>query len=212
MRRYNLNEPEFTFDDDDPDGYHTGYDRIGPKVGGSKVGATHYLIRPGQSLCPYHYEYGEEEWLLVLGGTATVRTPEGNEDLREGDMVAFPEGPEGAHKVTNNTDADLRVLMWANIARSAAASTRTATRSCSTRPTSATTSSSSAHRTSTTGSARGRRSAPRAPSGARGAAARAGCPRRCPAPPAPPRTTAPRCHASRRLRAAAGAAPRSRGR
>jgi uncharacterized cupin superfamily protein len=116
MRRYNLNEPEFTFDDDDPDGYHTGYDRIGPKVGGSKVGATHYLIRPGQSLCPYHYEYGEEEWLLVLGGTATVRTPEGNEDLREGDMVAFPEGPEGAHKVTNNTDADLRVLMWANIA------------------------------------------------------------------------------------------------
>ena len=116
MRRYNLNEPEFKFDDDDPDGYHTGYDRIGPKVGGSRVGATHYLIRPGQRLCPYHYEYGEEEWLLVLEGTATVRHPNGTEELNEGDIVAFPDGPEGAHQVSNAGDADVRVLMWANVA------------------------------------------------------------------------------------------------
>jgi uncharacterized cupin superfamily protein len=116
MRRYNLNDPEFADDDDDPDGFRTGYDRIGPKVGGEKLGATHYLVRAGQSLCPYHYEYGEEEWLLVLEGTPTLRTPEGETDLREGDIVAFVEGPDGAHKVTNNTDAHVRVLMWANLA------------------------------------------------------------------------------------------------
>jgi uncharacterized cupin superfamily protein len=116
VNRYNLNEPEFSFDDDDPDGYHTGYDRIGPKLGGEKVGATHYLIRPGQSLCPYHYEYGEEEWLLVLEGAPTIRTPAGAETLREGDIVAFPEGPDGAHKVTNDTGDEVRVLMWSNIA------------------------------------------------------------------------------------------------
>lgn len=121
MRRYNLNEPEFAFDDDDPDGYHTGYDRIRPRLGGEKVGATHYLLRPGQSICPYHYEYGEEEWLLVLEGTPTVRHPGGEDVLRDGDIVAFPEGPDGAHKVTNATDTDVRVLMWSNIASLGAA-------------------------------------------------------------------------------------------
>jgi uncharacterized cupin superfamily protein len=28
--------------------------------------------------------------------------------------VAFNEGPDGAHQVSNLTDADARVLMWAN--------------------------------------------------------------------------------------------------
>jgi len=115
VRRYNLNEPEFVDDETDPDGFRTGYDRIGPKLGGEKLGATHYLIRPGQHLCPYHYEYGEEEWLLVLEGRPTVRHPGGKDELREGDIVAFAEGPDGAHQVSNLTDADARVLMWSNI-------------------------------------------------------------------------------------------------
>jgi uncharacterized cupin superfamily protein len=114
VRRYNLSEPEFTDDETDPDGFKTAYDRIGPKLGGDKLGATQYLIRPGQQLCPYHYEYGEEEWLLVLEGRPTVRHPGGRDELREGDIVAFNEGPDGAHQVSNLTDADARVLMWAN--------------------------------------------------------------------------------------------------
>jgi len=73
VKPYNLNEPQFTDDEGDPDGYRTAYERIAPKVGGDKLGATHYLIRPGQHLCPYHYEYAEEEWLLVLIGHPTVR-------------------------------------------------------------------------------------------------------------------------------------------
>jgi uncharacterized cupin superfamily protein len=75
MRRYNLNEPEFADDETDPDGYKTAYERIAPKVGGDKLGATHHLIRPGQHLCPHHYEHAEEEWLLVLEGTPSWRSP-----------------------------------------------------------------------------------------------------------------------------------------
>jgi uncharacterized cupin superfamily protein len=115
MRRYNLHEPDLIDDEDDPDGFRTAYDRIGPKVGGEKLGATLYLVRPGQSICPYHYEYGEEEWLLVVEGRPTLRHPGGEDELRQGDVVAFVEGPEGAHKVTNHTDADAKVLMWANV-------------------------------------------------------------------------------------------------
>jgi uncharacterized cupin superfamily protein len=113
MRRYNLHDAEFT-DHGDPDGFHARVDRIGPKVGGERLGASLYLVPPGQSLCPYHYEYNEEEWLLVLEGRPTLRHPEGEDELREGDIVAFREGPSGAHQVTNHGDTDARVLMWAN--------------------------------------------------------------------------------------------------
>ncbi|HEX4932986.1 MAG TPA: cupin domain-containing protein, partial [Gemmatimonadaceae bacterium] len=66
---------------------------------------------PGTSICPYHYEYGDEEWLVVLEGTASVRHPDGQDALARGDVVCFPAGPAGAHKVTNRSGERLRVLM-----------------------------------------------------------------------------------------------------
>lgn len=112
MRRVNLHRPELAHDEGDPEGYETGYDRLGPKIGASQMGATIYEMPPGQSICPYHYEYPEEEWLLVLEGTATLRHPGGEDELEPGDLVCFPTGPDGAHKVTNRaTEGNLRVLM-----------------------------------------------------------------------------------------------------
>ena len=70
---------------------------------------TLYGLPPGQSICPYHYEYGNEEGLLVLEGTPTLRHPDGEDELEPGDLVAFPEGPAGAHKLTNRGDG--RVLL-----------------------------------------------------------------------------------------------------
>ena len=46
----------------------------------------------GQAVCPYHYEAIEEEWLLVLAGTPTVRTLAGDDVVATGDVVAFPRG------------------------------------------------------------------------------------------------------------------------
>jgi len=113
MKRVNVHQPEIGHDEGDPDGYQTGYDRLGPKIGASQLGATIYEIPPGQSICPYHYEYPEEEWLLVLEGTASVRHPGGEDELEPGDLVCFPTGPEGAHKVTNRaSDGNLRVMMF----------------------------------------------------------------------------------------------------
>jgi uncharacterized cupin superfamily protein len=113
MKRVNIHRPEIGHDEGDPEGYQTGYDRLGPKIGATQLGATIYEMPPGQSICPYHYEYPEEEWLLVLEGTATVRHPGGEDELEPGDLVCFPTGPEGAHKVTNRaSDGDLRVMMF----------------------------------------------------------------------------------------------------
>jgi uncharacterized cupin superfamily protein len=112
MRRINLNRPEIVHDDGDPEGFKAGYDRFGPRIGAAQLGGTIYEVGAGQALCPYHYEYPDEEWLIVLDGKPTLRHPGGEEQLEPGDVVCFPAGPEGAHQVKNTgTDGTIRVLM-----------------------------------------------------------------------------------------------------
>jgi uncharacterized cupin superfamily protein len=83
-------------------------------VVGSKATAMYvYDVAPGASSSPYHYEY-EEEWLLVLDGTVVVRVPEGEQTLERGDLVCFPAGPAGAHKVMNRGESTARVLMFSS--------------------------------------------------------------------------------------------------
>src|SRR2546429_143189 len=45
----------------------------------------------------------------------TLRTHEGEQQLRQGDVVAFPRGKEGAHQIRNDTDAPVRVLMFSTL-------------------------------------------------------------------------------------------------
>ena len=111
MTRINLNRLVPEYDDSDPVGYRAGMARFGPALGASQLGASLYELPPGQSICPYHYEYPEEEWLFVLGGRVTLRHPGGDDELAVGDVVCFPPGPEGAHKVTCLGDETARVLM-----------------------------------------------------------------------------------------------------
>ena len=93
------------------DGYRWRVARVGERVGGSRIGAALYELEPGQRSWPYHFHYGNEEWLLVVSGRPTVRMPDGEQELSEGDVVCFPAGPDGAHTFENRTDAPVRVLM-----------------------------------------------------------------------------------------------------
>lgn len=111
VERVNVLSVPAAADASDPDGYGAAMARFGPSIGAVQIGGTVYEIPPGASICPYHYEYGDEEWLLALTGTASVRHPGGEDELEPGDVVCFPPGPEGAHKVTNRTTEPIRVLM-----------------------------------------------------------------------------------------------------
>jgi uncharacterized cupin superfamily protein len=82
-------------------------------VGSDATAMFIYDLAPGEASSPYHYEY-EEEWLLVLDGTLVVRTPDGEEPLERGDIVCFPAGPLGAHKVMNRSDAPARMMMFSS--------------------------------------------------------------------------------------------------
>jgi uncharacterized cupin superfamily protein len=95
-----------------PAGYGGRMLEFGESIGAERLGGSLYELDPGDSICPYHYENVEEEWLLVLVGTPTLRDPDGEHELVRGDLVCFPPGPDGAHKVTNRSQSVARVLMF----------------------------------------------------------------------------------------------------
>jgi uncharacterized cupin superfamily protein len=89
----------------DPEGeyYRPGYPRrstaVDEAIGGNAIGGAIYELEEGERVCPYHYHHGVEEWVVVLAGTPSVRTADGEQPLRRGDVVCFPGSPEGAHTV-----------------------------------------------------------------------------------------------------------------
>ena len=52
----------------------------------------------------------------MLEGRPTVRHPEGSDELAPWDMVCFPVGPDGAHRVRNDSAETVRVLMFSEVA------------------------------------------------------------------------------------------------
>jgi uncharacterized cupin superfamily protein len=101
-----------------PDGLRpgvAGYQTLGKLLGSTRTGIGVYDLAPGEALSPYHYEYPEEEWLVVLDGRPLLRHPGGEDQLEPWDIVLFPPGPEGAHQVRNATSGAVRVLMFANM-------------------------------------------------------------------------------------------------
>jgi uncharacterized cupin superfamily protein len=121
MRRINIAASQFTYDDEDPGGFRSGVAKLGELLGGTEEsGISVYELPPGEAVCPYHYECGEEEWLLVLEGHPTLRHPQGSDRLDPWDVVFFPKGAEGAHGVRNETDQTVRVLMLSTVVLPAA--------------------------------------------------------------------------------------------
>ena len=96
---------------DAPRGYRVRGTQVGPMLGALMLGASIYELDPGESVAPYHCEYGNEEWLLVLTGRPTLSRRDGERVLEPGDIMAFPDGPAGAHKVTNHTSTTVRIAM-----------------------------------------------------------------------------------------------------
>src|SRR5919197_6507106 len=84
---------------------------IGKRIGAELLAGSVYEVDPGKKLWPYHLHHANEEWLVVLGGRPTLRTPEGERELVEGDAVCFVRGASGAHQVRNATEEPVRILM-----------------------------------------------------------------------------------------------------
>lgn len=66
-----------------------------------------YEIPPGKAAYPYHYHHKNEETFYILSGEGILRTPNGERKVSAGDLLFFPTGPAGAHKLTNCSDTEL---------------------------------------------------------------------------------------------------------
>ncbi len=86
---------------------------LGHALGTGLLGATVFDVGPGYA-GPYHLHYGNEELVLVVEGTPTVRTPTGERELRSGDVVFFPRGPEGLHEIANRSDERARFVLFSS--------------------------------------------------------------------------------------------------
>jgi uncharacterized cupin superfamily protein len=77
---------------------------------GERLGASVYELDPG-NFNVYHFHHGCEEMLVVLRGTMTLRTPDGERDVTQGEVVFFPTGPKGARALHNRGTETVRFLM-----------------------------------------------------------------------------------------------------
>ena len=91
--------------------FRIGEAQLGPPLGAELIGGSVYEIDPGKKLWPYHLHHANEEWLVVLRGRPSLRTPEGERELVEGDVACFPRGAAGAHQLRNETEEPVRILM-----------------------------------------------------------------------------------------------------
>jgi uncharacterized cupin superfamily protein len=115
-RIFNLLDVELSPYDEGPEGHRFGKRHVASELGATLTGLTVYEVEPGQATWPYHFELNEEEWLIVISGTLTVRTPEGERELGAGELVCFAPGATGAHAVRNNGGTTARFAMPSSVA------------------------------------------------------------------------------------------------
>jgi uncharacterized cupin superfamily protein len=77
----------------------------------ARLVAAVWELAPRSEGVAYHFHHGTEELLVVLRGRPLLRAAAGERLLEEGEVVHFPPGPEGAHKLSNPTDEPVRYLM-----------------------------------------------------------------------------------------------------
>jgi uncharacterized cupin superfamily protein len=114
MRIFNLHGDDWDRTEE-RDGWRSKDAWVGRRIGAELIGGSVYELEAGDRLWPYHTHHANEEWLIVIQGTPTLRTPEGEQTLQAGDVACFPRGGDGAHQVINRTDSPIRVLMLSTL-------------------------------------------------------------------------------------------------
>ena len=95
----------------DQDGFRWRRALLGRQAGARQLGASLFAVPPGGATFPLHAHLHNEELLLVLAGRPTLVTEDGARELAEGEVVAFPAGRAGAHRLENRTGAEVRLVL-----------------------------------------------------------------------------------------------------
>ena len=90
--------------------YDTTCARLGVGTAATKLGISVDTLAPGMRGCPYHFHYAQEEAFVILSGEGTLRVAGEMLDLKAGDVVFIPPGPEYPHQIINTSDMPLKYL------------------------------------------------------------------------------------------------------
>jgi uncharacterized cupin superfamily protein len=97
-----------------PTGFGEKLMHLGRRLRGELIGATMFEVEPGwRSL--YHVHHGNEELVLVVDGNPTIRTRDGQRELKPGDTALFRRGLEGAHSISNRSDKPARFVVFSSM-------------------------------------------------------------------------------------------------
>jgi len=83
-------------------------------AGGSQITVCMEVLPPGKQANQAHYHMLEEEHVMVLEGTMTVRLGERAYEVSVGHYVCFPAGQQVGHSLFNHTDQPCRYLVLGN--------------------------------------------------------------------------------------------------
>ncbi|WCB93811.1 hypothetical protein DSM104299_02529 [Baekduia alba] len=107
----NIHDPEFDVAQDAAP-YAWRRARLGRAAGSRALGASVFALPPGSATFPLHAHLHNEELLVVLSGTPTLRVLDGTTRvLASGEVVAFVAGLAGAHELRNESSAEVRLLI-----------------------------------------------------------------------------------------------------
>jgi uncharacterized cupin superfamily protein len=106
----NVFEPDWDAEQDKPP-YTWRRARLGRQAGARDLGASLFELPPGASSFPLHVHFANEEMLVVLAGTPTLRSIDGERELAPGELVACPAGRGGAHRLDNRSEEPVRFLV-----------------------------------------------------------------------------------------------------
>jgi uncharacterized cupin superfamily protein len=83
---------------------------LGRAAGNERLGCTYYEVEPGNAAFPFHWHGANEEAILVLGGTGTMRLGDAEVAVRAGDWIAMPPGRQHPHQLRNTGAETLKYV------------------------------------------------------------------------------------------------------
>jgi uncharacterized cupin superfamily protein len=85
---------------------------LGKRLGARMWAASLRELGPGETDGPFRYEWCREEYSLVISGAPTLRHAGGEQQLSAGDIMCFPQGPDGARQLRHAGSEPVRVVAF----------------------------------------------------------------------------------------------------
>ena len=108
--RPNIFHPRWDAERDEPP-FRWRRAQMGRQAGAQALGLSLFEVPAGAATFQLHAHHANEELIIVLAGQLVLTTPDGERELKTGDVVSCHAGRDGAHRLDNRDHEPARVLI-----------------------------------------------------------------------------------------------------